>query len=69
VAGFVIISGEPAEVVELYCLKCNKTILPAAPVEVEMRPEGMSLASLMSSASCLTGKHPMKLRKSATSQR
>ena len=61
-AGFNILSGTPKQNVELYCIKCDKVILPRAPLDVEMEPEGISLSSLMGSAGCLTKKHKMILR-------
>jgi len=62
-AGFIVLSGNPDEHVELYCLQCSKPILPRAPLGVEMQPDGISLSSLMASAGCLTKKHKMILRK------
>jgi len=61
-AGFTILSGTPKQNVELYCIKCDKVILPRAPVGAEMEPDGISLSSLMGSATCLTKKHRMILR-------
>ena len=61
-ADFKVISGTADKYVELYCMKCDKVILPRAPLDVEMEPEGISLGSLMGSANCLTKKHKMTLR-------
>ena len=55
----VVSEQSPARYVTLYCIKCGKNILPAAPVGVQMQPEGISLSSLMGSAKCLTDHHTM----------
>jgi hypothetical protein len=63
-AGFKIIQTiKVKEYVILHCIKCDKDILPGAPVGVEMQPEGISLSTLMGSAKCLTDRHTMIVQK------